>query len=79
MTDEQIITGCVKKDPIAQKYLYDKFSGKMMGVSLRYCDSEQEAEDVLQNAFISIFTNIESFKSQGSFEGWIRRIMLMKA
>ena len=55
MTDEQIVEGCVKKNAIAQKNLYDKFSRKMMGVCLRYCDSEEEAEDVLQNGFIAVF------------------------
>ncbi len=79
MTDEQIITGCIQKNPKAQKYLYDKFSGKMMGVCLRYCDNEQEAEDVLQNGFIAVFGNLESFKGSGSFEGWIRKIIVNTA
>lgn len=79
MTDEQIITGCIQKDPKAQKYLYDKFSGKMMGVCLRYADSEQEAEDVLQNGFIAVFGNLETFKNTGSFEGWIRKIIVNTA
>jgi len=79
MTDEEIVQGCVKKDPRAQKYLYDKFSRKMMGVCMRYSQSTEEAEDVLQNGFISIFLNIESFKGSGSLEGWIRRIIVNTA
>jgi RNA polymerase sigma-70 factor (ECF subfamily) len=79
MTDEQIVDGCIKKNAIAQKYLYDKFSRKMMGVCLRYCDSEEEAEDVLQNGFITVFGNLESYKGSGSFEGWIRKIMVNTA
>ena len=79
MTDEQIVNGCVNKDPKAQKCLYDKFSGKMMGVCLRYCESEQEAEDVLQNGFIAVFMNIASFNNTGSFEGWIRKIIVNTA
>lgn len=79
MTDEEIVQGCVKKEPRAQKFLYDKFSRKMMGVCMRYCNNTEEAEDVLQNGFISIFLNIESFKGAGSLEGWIRRIMVNTA
>ena len=79
MTDEQIVNGCINKNALAQEYLYNKFSRKMMGVCLRYSDSEQEAEDVLQNGFITVFSNIESFKGSGSFEGWIRKIMVNTA
>ena len=79
MTDEQIVKGCIDKNAIAQKTLYEKFVRKMMGVCLRYCDSTEEAEDVVQNGFISIFENIESFKGTGSLEGWIRKIMVNTA
>lgn len=79
MTDEQIVEGCVKKNAIAQKYLYDKFSRRMMGVCLRYCDSEEEAEDVLQNGFITAFEHIEAFRGTGSLEGWIKKIMVNTA
>jgi RNA polymerase sigma factor (sigma-70 family) len=79
MTDEEIVTGCIQKNPIAQKNLYDKFSRKMMGVCLRYSESQEEAEDVLQNGFVTVFQNITSFKGLGSFEGWIRKIMVNTA
>lgn len=75
MTDEQIVNGCIQKNALAQEYLYKKFSRKMMGVCLRYSDSQEEGEDVLQNGFISVFENIGSFKGTGSLEGWIRKIM----
>ena len=75
MTDEQIVNGCIQKNALAQEYLYNKFSRKMMGVCLRYSDSQEEGEDVLQNGFISVFENIGSFKGTGSLEGWIRKIM----
>ncbi|MBA3971399.1 MAG: sigma-70 family RNA polymerase sigma factor [Bacteroidetes bacterium] len=64
---------------MAQKNLYEKFSRKMMGVCLRYCDSQEEAEDVVQNGFISVFENINTFKGAGSLEGWVRRIMVNTA
>ena len=79
MTDEQIVKGCIEKNPIAQKHLYEKFVRKMMGVCLRYCDSSEEAEDVVQNGFISVFENIESYKGTGSLEGWIRKILVNTA
>ncbi len=79
MTDEQIVQGCINKNPIAQQQLYDKFSKKMMGICVRYFDSRDEAEDVLQNGFISVFANINSFKGAGSLEGWIRKIMVNSA
>ncbi len=79
MTDEQIVDGCIKNNALAQKHLYEKFSRKMMGVCLRYCDSTEEAEDVVQNGFISVFQNIESFKATGSLEGWVRRVMVNTA
>ena len=79
MTDEQIVKGCIEKNAIAQKNLYEKFARKMMGVCLRYCDSTEEAEDVVQNGFISVFDNIESFKGTGSLEGWVRKIMVNTA
>ncbi len=79
MTDEEIVQGCVKKNVIAQKHLYDKFSRKMMGVCLRYSKSTEEAEDILQNGFINVFQNIETFKGAGALEGWIRRIMVNTA
>jgi RNA polymerase sigma factor (sigma-70 family) len=79
MTDEEIVTGCIQKNPIAQKNLYDKFSRKMMGVCLRYSESQEEAEDVLQNGFVTVFQNIASFKGMGSFEGWVRKIMVNTA
>jgi len=79
MTDEQIVDGCIKKNAIAQQYLYDKFSRKMMGICLRYFDNVEEAEDVLQNGFIAVFGHIETFKGTGSLEGWIKRIMVNTA
>ena len=79
MNDEQIVQGCIQKNALAQEYLYTKFSRKMLGVCLRYADSQEEAEDVLQNGFISVFENIVSYKGTGSLEGWIRKIMVNAA
>ena len=79
MTDEQLVEGCKNKNAIAQKYLYDKFSRKMMGICLRYCDNEDEAQDILQNGFILVFDHIQDYKGSGTLEGWIKKIMVNTA
>ena len=79
MTDEQLLQGCIKKDLTAQKQLYDRFAKKMMGVCLRYADCNEEAQDILQDAFIKVFDRIESFKATGSLEGWIKKVMVNTA
>ena len=76
MTEEQLIDGCKARNPLSQRQLYEKYSRKMMGVCLRYTNNRDEAEDVLQDGFVKVFEKINSFQSQGSFEGWLRRIFV---
>ncbi|MFT7613366.1 MAG: RNA polymerase sigma factor (sigma-70 family) [Parvicellaceae bacterium] len=76
MTDLELVDGCVNKDPKAQRELYNRFASKMLGVSYRYANSQEEAQDVLQDAFIKVFERISSFKKDGSLEGWIRRVVV---
>lgn len=71
-----IVDGCVKGSPKAQKALYDRFSGKMMTVCLRYLKNTEEAEDVFQTAFVKVFRNIKDYHKAGSLEGWIRRVFV---
>ncbi len=66
-------------DTLAQNELYRKFSGKMMGVCMRYAKNREDAADILQDAFVKVFLNLKSFKGEGSFEGWIKRIMINTA
>ncbi len=73
---EKIIKDCKKNRPEAQRKLYDHFSGKMFGVCLQYAKDYTEAEDILQDGFIKVFTKISQFDFKGSFEGWVRRIMV---
>lgn len=77
--EEQIIEGCIAGDRRVQKFLFDRYSPTMLGICLRYCKSTDEAEDVMQEGFIKVFSNIENFRRQGSFEGWIKRIMVNTA
>lgn len=79
MTEERIIQGCINEEKAAQKYLYDAYSPKMYYVCLRYSRHASEAQDMLQDGFIKVFDNIGSFKFNGSFEGWIRRIIVNTA
>lgn len=74
--NEQIIKACQKNRPDAQKKLYEQFSGKMFGVCLQYAKDYTEAEDILQDGFVKVFTKISQYNFKGSFEGWVRRIMV---
>lgn len=76
MTEEELIKGCIREDRTCQQKLYKTYAGKMLVVCLRYCRSRQEAEDILQDGFIRVFDNIKKFSFNGSFEGWVRRIMI---
>ncbi|MBI4946366.1 MAG: sigma-70 family RNA polymerase sigma factor [Bacteroidetes bacterium] len=76
MTDEELVSGCIAKNPSAQKLLFERFSRKMMGVCLRYANRAEEADDMLQNGFIRVFEKIETFRGSGSLEGWIRKIVV---
>lgn len=62
-----------------QQMLYERFSAKMFAVCLRYTKDEDEAQDVLQDGFIKVFKNLEKFRAEGSFEGWVRRIFVNTA
>src|SRR5574344_2636880 len=76
MKIEEIIEGCKKRKPKAQKALYDMFSPKCFGICLRYCRSREDAEDVFQDSFAKVFENIDKYSYSGSFEGWINRIFI---
>jgi RNA polymerase sigma-70 factor (ECF subfamily) len=73
---EYIITKCKSQDQEAQKHLYEMFKDKMFAICSRYLKSPQDAEDVFIDAFYKVFTKIEMYKGDGSFEGWMRRIMV---
>jgi RNA polymerase sigma factor (sigma-70 family) len=77
--EQELIKGCLRRDRNAQRQLFDLFSGKMYGVCYRYVRNVEQAEDILLTAFTRIFEKIDQFKGEGSFEGWIRRIMVNEA
>jgi RNA polymerase sigma-70 factor (ECF subfamily) len=74
LTLEELILNCKNQDVKAQEELYKKFSSILFSVCLKYSPSYHEAEDNLQDAFITIFNRIEQFKGKGSFEGWMKRV-----
>lgn len=79
VTEADLIEGCRSEDRKMQQELYQRFASKMFGVCLRYAGSTEEAEDILQEGFIKVFKKLDSFRGDGSFEGWIRRIFVNTA
>lgn len=81
LTDElnDIIEGCIRGQRSSQEKLYRMYSSKMFGVCLRYSSNYEEAKDVLHDGFIKIFEKVKQFGKRGSFEGWLRRIMINTA
>ncbi|EDM45466.1 putative RNA polymerase ECF-type sigma factor [unidentified eubacterium SCB49] len=74
MTQEQLIIQCKKQDAHAQGALYQEYSGVLFAICLRYSPNYEEAQDSLQDAFLTIFKKIEQYSGKGSFEGWIKRV-----
>lgn len=78
-SERQLIEGCLKRDPKAQEALYRHFGAKMYGLCLRYARNPMEAEDILQEGFIKVYTHLHDYRFEGSFEGWIRRTFVNTA
>jgi RNA polymerase sigma factor (sigma-70 family) len=78
-TIDSLFEGCRRGDRKAQENLYKTLASRMMGVCMRYAKDTFEAEDVLQMGFVKVFQKISDFRGEGSFEGWIRRIMVNTA
>ena len=78
-TEAEIIDGCLHGRQLAQKQLYNRYAGKMMAVCLRYAQTTFEAEDVLQEGFMTVFRTLASFRRECPLEFWIRRIMINAA
>ena len=72
---DSIIAGCIKNDRVSQEKLFKLFYGKLMVVCTRYTGDKDSAQEILQEGFIKIFDKIATFESNGSFEGWMRRIV----
>lgn len=79
MSLEKLIKRCVQNDRKAQAEVYQIYSGKLFALCLKYSPNYQEAQDNLQDGFITIFNKIEQFNHKGSFEGWMKRIIINSA
>ncbi len=73
---KKIVDGCVRGDVKYQHILYKETYGKMLGICLRYAEDKDEAKDFLHDGYIKVFEKIRYFKQLGSFEGWIRKIIV---
>ncbi len=76
MTEQVIIAGCLHNDPTSQRELYSRYSPKMLVVCYRFAQCREDAEDMLQEGFIKVFSQIHTFQNKGAFEGWIRKIIV---
>lgn len=74
MDEQELILGCIAARPKAQKALFDIYAPKLFAVCLRYMKDHVRAQDTLQDAFIKIYNNINNYKSEGAFEGWLKKI-----
>ncbi len=76
MTEELMLAGCLRNNATAQEALYNRFSPRMLGVCYRFAKNREDAEDMLQEGFIKVFTQIHQYRNEGALEGWIRRIVV---
>lgn len=76
LSDEELIRACQRQDPKAQRMMYERFAPKMLGVCRRYIQRLEIAEEMLSNGFVKLFRNLDQYQHKGSFEGWIRQIMV---
>jgi RNA polymerase sigma factor (sigma-70 family) len=76
MVDNYVISGCIEKNPLAQRTLFNTYGPKMMGICFRFAQNKEDAEDMLQEGFIKVYQQIHTFQNRGSFEGWVRKIVV---
>lgn len=74
-----LIDGCLRNDRKSQQLLYDTFAPKMLAVCMYYANTKHEAEDIMIEGFMQVFTHLDKYLGQGSLENWIRQIMVNKA
>lgn len=79
ISEIDLISGCKEGDRRMQEELYRRLSPRMYAVCLRYAGNTEEAEDILQEGFIKVFKKLDSYRGDGSFEGWVRRIFVNTA
>lgn len=78
-SESELINACRNSNRQAQQFLFQKTAGKMLSVVKRYITNSAEAEDVLMEGFVKVYTKLDQYQGVGSFEGWIRKIMVNEA
>ncbi len=73
---KELIQACINGNRHSQSRLYKQFAPKMFAVCMRYSKNREEAEDIMQEGFVQVFKSLHNFKYAGSFEGWVRKIMV---
>lgn len=76
MSLNKLILRCARNDRDAQKEIYQLFAGKLFSICLKYSKNKQEAQDNFQDGFVTIFNKIDTYNFKGSFEGWLKRVMI---
>ncbi|MDX9751479.1 MAG: sigma-70 family RNA polymerase sigma factor [Flavobacteriales bacterium] len=79
MTDDELVQGCLRSDPVAQEALYQRFARKMMSICMRYAKSRDQAQDMLQDGFVKVFQKMDRYRADGPLGGWIARTMVNTA
>ena len=74
-TDDELISGCLQQNRLAQQYLYQKYYGKMLGIAMRFSSNRDEANDILNRGFLKVFTKLDKYEPTGSFSGWLSKII----
>ncbi len=77
--EEELIAGCLSGNRQAQRHLYDTYSRRFMAICIRYLKDQEQAEDVMIQSFMKIFEKLSQFQGKGSFEGWMKRIVVTQA
>ena len=78
-TDQELVAGCREGKPLAQKALYQRYFGKMLGIAMRYTKHQEEAVEILNNAFLKVFTCLHKYEDQNNLAGWIAKIVFNTA
>jgi RNA polymerase sigma factor (sigma-70 family) len=75
-TEQELVEGCKNEDRKAQRVLYDRYAPTMLAICRRYCGQVEVGEEMMSNGFVKIFKSVQQFESKGSFEGWMKKIMV---
>lgn len=77
--EQELISACVRKEANAQRMLFERYAGKMLGICSRYCINMDDAKDALHEGYIKVFNQIDRFKGNAKLETWMTRIMINTA